>query len=39
MEIIGRIGGVDPSTLEPEMGLVADLGLDSAKALELLIDL
>lgn len=39
LDIIARISGKDRSILEPELELVADLGLDSAKALELLVTL
>ncbi len=37
--VISQVSGVEPDKLEPEMELVADLGLDSAKALELLVEL
>lgn len=37
--IIGRISGVEPDALRPDMDLAADLGIDSPKALELLVDL
>ena len=39
LDIIARISGKDRSILEPRHELVADLGLDSAKALELLVNL
>lgn len=38
LAIIGRIAKQDPAGLGPELNLVADLGFDSAKALELLCD-
>lgn len=37
--LLARIGGVDPDEITPEMDLVADLGVDSPKALHLLIEL
>ena len=39
LDIIARISGVERSTIEPGMEQVANLGLDSAKALELLVEL
>ncbi len=39
LQIIARISGRERSELTPEMELVANLGLDSAKALELLVEL
>ncbi|MFQ5668967.1 MAG: acyl carrier protein [Acidobacteriota bacterium] len=39
LELIARIAGSTPEKLEPHMELVADLGLDSAGALELLVEL
>ena len=39
LDIIARISGRDRTMLKPDMELVADLGLDSAKALELLVAL
>ncbi len=38
-DVIAEIVGVDASTLTPETELVADLGVDSAKALHLIIKL
>lgn len=38
-DIIARLSGRDRSTLQPAMDLVADLGFDSARALELLVEL
>ncbi len=37
LEIIARISGKPNDHIRPEMELVADLGLDSAKAVELLV--
>lgn len=37
--VIARISKVDASSITPDMELVADLGMDSAKALELLVEL
>ena len=37
--VIARISKVDAARITPEMELVADLGMDSAKALELLVEL
>lgn len=37
LEILAEIAGVDPETLAPETDLVADLGIDSPKALLLLV--
>lgn len=39
LQVIAKVGKVDVNTLEPQMELVADLDLDSAKALELLVEL
>lgn len=39
LEIIAAISGADVATLTPETELVADLGIDSPKALQLLVDL
>lgn len=39
LEIMARIAGRDVAELKPEMNLTADLGLDSPKALELLVSL
>jgi acyl carrier protein len=39
LEVIARISGRERSRLAPELELVADLGFDSAKALELLVTL
>lgn len=37
VEILAEVAGVDPGTLAPETELVADLGIDSPKALLLLV--
>jgi acyl carrier protein len=39
LNVIATVSGADRAKIEPEMELVADLGLDSAKALELLVEL
>ena len=39
LEIVARISGVETAELEPKLDLVADLGIDSPKALQLLLDL
>jgi acyl carrier protein len=37
--VLAKLSGRDASSLAPEMDLVADLGIDSPKALELLVEL
>ena len=37
--VIAGVSKTDPSKITPEMELVADLGMDSARALELLVEL
>ena len=39
MSVIARVTGVSIQSVTPEMELVADLNMDSAKALELLVEL
>ncbi|MCB9915084.1 MAG: acyl carrier protein [Planctomycetes bacterium] len=39
LETLARIAGVDAATLAPEQHLVVDLGIDSPKALRLLVEL
>ncbi len=39
LEIVAAISGKDVADLEPGLDLVADLGIDSPKALQLLLDL
>lgn len=38
-EVVARLSGAERSALKPEMDLVADLGIDSPKALQLLVEL
>ncbi len=39
LEIVAEISGKDVADLDPKLDLVADLGIDSPKALQLLLDL
>ena len=39
LEIVSKISGMDVGKLEPKLDLVADLGIDSPKALQMLLDL
>ena len=39
LEVIAKVSGVDREKITPEMELVADLGINSPKALELLVEL
>lgn len=39
LAIIGRISGKEAADLKPEADLVADLGIDSPKGLQLLVEL
>jgi len=39
LEVIARVSGRDRSQLAPDLQLVGDLGFDSARALELLVEL
>ena len=39
LQILSQLSGKDPETITPEMDLVADLGIDSPKALQLLLEL
>ena len=39
MTVIAQVTGVPTESITPEMELVADLDMDSAKALELLVEL
>ena len=39
LRILSRISGVDGDRISPESDLVSDLGIDSPKALQLLVDL
>jgi len=39
MAVLEKVSGKDPEALTPDAELVANLGMDSAKALELLVEL
>jgi acyl carrier protein len=39
LAVVAQVAKVDAATITPDMELVADLGLDSARALELLVEL
>jgi acyl carrier protein len=39
LDLMARLGGVEPDTLTPDMELVGDLGIDSPKALQLVVEL
>lgn len=39
LEIVAAISGKQAAELKPELDLVADLGIDSPKALQMLLDL
>ena len=39
LEVVAKISGMDAAKLTPGLDLVADLGIDSPKALQLLLDL
>ena len=39
LEIIAKVSGIEREKITPEMELVADLGINSPKALELLVEL
>ncbi|HEX9736450.1 MAG TPA: acyl carrier protein [Thermoanaerobaculia bacterium] len=39
LEILAQLSGMDFRALEPKMELVADLGIDSPKALQLLVEI
>lgn len=39
LEILADVSGVERQDIEPQMDLVADLGIDSPKALQLLVQL
>ncbi len=39
LEIVAAISGKEVADLDPKLDLVADLGIDSPKALQLLLDL
>jgi acyl carrier protein len=39
LDVLSRVSGVEPKEIRPEMDLTTDLGIDSPKALQLLVDL
>lgn len=39
LEVIASVSGVDPEQIGPDSELVADLGIDSPKALAMLVEL
>lgn len=39
LEVISKVSGMDKASIEDQMDLVADLGIDSPKALMLLVQL
>ena len=39
MDIVAEVSGSDAATLQPELGLFTDLGIDSAAALEIIVAL
>ena len=39
LAVIAKVAAADPAGLAPEMDLVADLGVDSPRALQLLVEL
>lgn len=39
LEVVAEITGMEVSELQPQMELVADLGLDSAKSVQMLVTL
>ncbi len=39
LEIVAAVSGKEVADLEPKLDLVADLGIDSPKALQMLLDL
>ncbi len=39
LEVLAAVSGADGESLRPDMDLVADLGIDSLKALRLLVEL
>jgi acyl carrier protein len=39
LEVISKVSGVPKETIDPDMDLVGDLGIDSPKALKLLLEL
>ena len=39
VSVLAKLSGLEPDSIKPEMNLVADLGIDSPKALQLLVEL
>ena len=39
LDILAELSGADSTAIEPAMDLVADLGIDSPKALQLLVEI
>ena len=39
LDVLSKVSGVELQEIRPEMDLTADLGIDSPKALQLLVDL
>ena len=39
LDVLAQISGTEKAEIKPEMDLVADLGIDSPKALQLLVEL
>jgi acyl carrier protein len=39
LDVIAKVSGIDREKITPDMELVADLGINSPKALELLVEL
>jgi acyl carrier protein len=39
LAVVARVAAADPATLSADLDLVADLGLDSPRALQLLVEL
>ena len=39
LDVLAKLGSVERGAIKPEMDLVADLGIDSPKALQLLVEL
>lgn len=39
LDVLSKVSGKDAEQIQPEMDLTADLGIDSPKALQLLVDL
>ncbi len=39
LEVLAQLSGLEQQAIQPQMDLVADLGIDSPKALQLLVEL